>query len=171
MLSKEQIKLVQCAARGAGLRGDRFAPDSRYYLLLSQYKQSRGQRVTSCTQLTLRQMEDFLAICESMGWRHPDKEVDFYRKKLWRYTEQGYCGLSSAQLEAIKHLKGDLGMTDEQLHAFADRMFPGIAFDQLANVQGGKLIEGLKAVLGRRDKKEYKSVAEIAEQYETDQGF
>jgi len=165
MLNKEQIKLVQCAARGAGLRGDRFSPDGRYYMLLGQYRTNRCQKVTSCKQLTRDQMDDFLAICESLGWRHPGKPEGFYRDKV-RHSREVDHAVSYAQIAVIKHLAGDLGMNDEQLGAFIGRMAKGqTSLIQLMDWQAGKVIEGLKAMLGRRDGRTYETVADVAQEY------
>jgi len=80
MLNKQQIILIQMAVKQAGLRTSR--QDGRYRLLLAQYRNPRGKPITSCKELNNSQIDDLLAICESMGWRHPDKKPDHYRKKI-----------------------------------------------------------------------------------------
>lgn len=166
MLNKKQIQLVQMAAKGAGLRGDKYSPDSRYYLLLRQYKQSNGQPVTSCKQLTRDQFEDFLSICESMGWQHPAHGPRYYQnKKKWycNHTES----ISTAQAECIRHLAGDLGMTTENLKKFCLRMTNNL-YDSLTLMSADyawNIIEALKAMLSRRDQKKYKAVADVTAAY------
>lgn len=163
MLNKQQIKLVQTAVRAAGIRTG--GQDGRYRLLLAQYKQSNGKPVTSCKQLSLAQMDDLLAICESLGWRHPKKGENFYRKKIEREIYHG--GTSVAQAEMIKLLAGDLGMTDENLKTFILRM-TGQRTDSLlmaSQSESWKITEALKAMLSRRDGKQYKTVADVAEAY------
>ena len=142
MLNNSQIKLVHVAARGAGLR------DGRYRVLLSQYKQPSGRPVKSSKQLNGRQLDDFLAICESLGWRHPNKGETFYRDRVVKDVYN--AGVGSAMIEAIKHLAGDLGMTDENLKKFVLRMTKGRT-DVLAFAgqrTAWAIMEALKSMLG-----------------------
>ncbi|MFA5187015.1 MAG: phage protein GemA/Gp16 family protein [Patescibacteria group bacterium] len=170
MLNNQQIKLVQMAAKGAGLRGGRYSPDSRYYLLLGQYKQSNGKPVTSCKQLTRDQVEDFLSICESMGWQHPMHGPNYYQNKKRWYSNERTSGISTAQAECIRHLAGDLGMTAEHLKTFCLRMTNHL-YDSVTVMSAEfawKMIEALKAMLGRRDGKQYETVADVAAAYGKD---
>lgn len=169
MLNRDQIKLVQCAARGAGLRGDKYSPDGRYYLLLGQYKQRTGKPVDSCKQLTRAQMEDFLAICESMGWQHPGKEPNHYQKLIARQDTLDRYLATDGQKAAIKALAGDLGMNIEQLKRFLERQTKGAcdSLDLLTGQYAWRMIEALKAMLGRRDHTHYSTLAEAAAEYGT----
>ena len=168
MLNPQQIKLVQMAAKGAGIRTPGF--DGRYRMLLGKYLQPNGKPVTSCTQLTRENLEDFLGICESMGWQHPGKSPTFYRDNIRQYARHGSDGISYAQAECIRHLAGDLGMTDENLKTFIGRMTKGL-YDSLtvmSNYYAWQIIEALKAMLGRRDGKQYETVADVAAEYGKD---
>ena len=95
-----QIRLLQTAAGAVGLR-----QSGQYYLLLAQYLAPDGKPVTSCKQLTNAQIDNFLAICESLGFRHPGKPENFYRNKDARRYEEA----SFAQQAAIRHLAAELG--------------------------------------------------------------
>jgi len=146
MLTNNQIKLVQTAVKAAGIRTRRF--DGRYRMLLGQYKQYFGRPVTSCKQLTNRQLDDLLAICESLGFRMPGKAENFLRNKIIRQTDE----ISFAQMEAIKYLAGDLGWSDIQVEGFVARMtqdqiryLPALTAKQAFNI-----IEGLKNIVNKK---------------------
>jgi len=138
--------------------------DGRYRLLLGQYKQPNGRPVTSCKQLNNSQLEDMLAICEAHGWRMPGKPANHFRFKV--ATESEYA--SFAQQSAIKHLAGDLGWGDEQLAGMLKRMTGGFASNTAALRPGHayKVIEALKAMLGREAGKHYSNLTEIKEDME-----
>lgn len=166
MLNNAQIRLVQTAVRKAGLRTSRF--EGRYRLLLGQYKQPDGTPVTSCKQLNGMQLEDLLAICESYGWRMPGKEANHYR--LLRGLRSGHA--SPAQQMAIDHLRGDLGWNQSQLGGFLKRMTRGRVTNVIALRAGQayKVIEALKAMVGRERGKEYKNLKEIEHDMEVHNG-
>jgi len=160
-LNNQQIKLVQIAVKGAGIRLSK-AGDGRYRLLLGQYRDSRGNPLTSCKQLNTWQLADLLAICESMGWRHPGKEEDFYRTLAANQAEN-VTAASFAQIEAIRHLAGDLGWTVENLKGFIRRMTHEHAHS-LAELQADEahtIIESLKHILSRNDGQTYKDIQEV----------
>jgi hypothetical protein len=146
MLTKQQVKLIQTAVRAAGIRSQRF--DGRYRLLLGQYKQYNKRPVTSCKQLTNRQLDDLLAICESLGFRMPGKAENFLRNKIIRQTDE----ISFAQQQAIRYLAGDLDWNDIQTEGFFARM----TADQIRYLpaltakQAYIIIEGLKNIVGRK---------------------
>jgi len=145
MLNNDQIKVVQIAVRAAGLRHK--DSDGQYRLLLSQYKQPNGSHVTSCKQLNNSQMEDLLAICESMGWRYPGKAENYFRQKIAHDT-----GLASyAQQSAIKKLAGDLGWNFKQLSGFVFKITKH-RVDSTVTLSPGEayaIIEALKSMFLR----------------------
>lgn len=157
-MTKKQIIIVQMAARGAGLRTK--AGDSRYRLLLSQYKQSpSGKPVTSCKQLNNSQVTDFLAICEALGWRYPGHADNYCRAKAAQ-SIYGIGAASFGQQTAIDGLRGDLGWTDQRLAGFLERMTNG-AVSSIAGLtpqQGHNVIEALKAMVGRNEGIKFKSL-------------
>ena len=157
MLSKPQIIMLQTAVRAAGLRGPEF--EGRYRLLLGQYLQPNGEAVTSCKQMNHRQLEDMLAICEAYGWRMPGKEEDHFRLK----RAQKETIASFAQQEAIKYLAGDLGWNEYQLGGLLKRMTNGFITSVvvLSPAQAYKVIEALKAMVGRRAGKQYNNLKEV----------
>jgi hypothetical protein len=159
MPNKEQVKLIQTAAGAVGLRAS-----GHYYLLLAQYKRASGQPVTSCKQLTNSQIDDFLAICESLGWVYPGKTETYCRDKVARYRTRA----SIAQIEAIKKLAGDLGWNELQLKGMIKRMTDGkcnhIAF--LRIWEAYNLIEALKNMLGRISGITYKNLQDVQEHME-----
>jgi len=161
MLNKGQVKLVQTAVRAAGLRTSRF--DGRYRLLLARYKQPNGSAVMSCKELNNYQLDDLLAVCESLGWRCPDKPDNFYRNKVAKTYETA----SFAQQSAIRYLAGDLGLSDLQLAAFLKRMTAGKVDcrSELTPAQAHKVTEALKAVISRKDGRNYKNQQEIESAY------
>jgi hypothetical protein len=144
MLNNKQIQLVQMAVRGAGLRGKGF--EGRYRLLLGQYTLSNGRAVTSCKQLTNEQLDDLLAICESMGWRHPGHAANYFRQRA-AHLEAGLA--SDAQISAIRHLAGDLGWNDENLKGMLRRMWRKAALTDLTGREAWTIIEALKAIVMR----------------------
>jgi len=162
MLNKEQIKLVQTAARAAGLRDGQ--QDGRYRLLLRNYRQYNGCQVNTCKQLNNRQLDDFLAICESMGWRHPDHSETHFRDRAAAADEDS---VSYAQIQAIDYLCGDMGWTKIHLGNFINKMTKDRTGEPfcLSNREAYNLIEALKAILCRKDGAEYKSLGDITEQY------
>ncbi len=161
MLNKQQIKLVQVAVSKAGIRLPK--DDSRYRLLLGQYKQSDKSAVTSCKQLTRPQMEDILGICEALGWRHPGKEIDFYRKRV----DKGADCSSFAQQAAILKLVEDLGWTAQGRETFILRMTNSRAksVTVLSTQEASKIIEGLKAILSDRTGRTYTNLHEVMEDF------
>ena len=167
MLSKKQIKLVSMAARAAGLRGGKFSNDNRYYLLLGQYTQPNGHPVTSCKQLTRDNLEDFLGICESLGWQHPKHGPNHYQNKKRWYSNDITNGVSDAQAECIRKLAGDLGMHEENLKKFFVRMTENNIdnFACMSNTQAWKITEALKAMLSRKDGVDYKTIADVKSAY------
>lgn len=164
MLDKQQIKLVQTAVRAAGIRSKRF--EGRYRLLLGQYRTGSGAPVRTCKDLTNSQLDDLLAICESLGWRHPDKEADHYRKKVNETALTRYA--SYAQKEAIKHLAGDLGWNEVRLKGMIRRMTNGAveSVTELKRNPAFKIIEALKAILSRQTGKSYSNLNQIREEME-----
>ena len=144
MLNNDQIKLVQTAVRAAGLRG-KDIPDARYRMLLGQYKLFRDRKVTSSKQLNNWQLEDLLAICESLGWRIPGKPETYFRDKV----RESECGLASrAQQEAIKKLADDLTWSVYQLEGFIEKFSLKRVkhLDELSVNQAHGTIEALKAM-------------------------
>ena len=166
MLNNNQIKLLQVAVRKAGLRGKGF--DGRYRLLLSQYKQPDGRAVTSCKQLNNWQLDDLLAICESHGWQMQCKAPDYYQKKVASRSQFA----SYAQQQAIKYLAGDLGWDDPQLCGFIGRQTNHKVTNiiTLSPEQAYGIIEGLKAILGRKTGKRYSSLTQVQTDMEARDG-
>ena len=161
MLKGKQIQLVQIAARQAGLRGTRF--EGRYHMLLGQYKQSSGEPVTSCKQLNGFQMEEFLAICESMGFRCKGKPDDHFRQLVSSRGEYA----SPGQKIAIKNLVGDLGWTVVNLNGFIKKMTKG-EVDNISEInsrQAWKIIEAFKNMVSKKTGKKYNSLKEIKDDF------
>ena len=149
-LNTNQIKLLQTAVKAAGIRTA--TDDGRYRLLLGQYRRGSGKPVTSCKDLTNDQVNDILAICESMGWRHPNKSETFYRDKIQNnYTDPAGDFASFAQQSAIKHLANDLGWTTENLNGMIARMTGGHtnSLSSISPHEAHKIIEALKAMFQR----------------------
>jgi hypothetical protein len=159
MPNTEQIKLIHVAARAAGLA------EGRYRFLLAQYKGRSARPVTSCKQLSRGQIDDFLAICESLGWRHPGKSETFFRDKAAQGPEAGVAG--TAQIEAIRSLAGDLGMGAEGIKTFVRRMTKDRtdSLVQLSRREGWQITEALIAMIGRRDGADYKNLADVKAAY------
>ena len=157
MLNNQQIKLVQTAVRAAGLRHKN--DDGRYRLLLSQYIQPNGRKVTSCKQLNNHQLDDLLAICESLGWRYPGKPETFCRDRVVKKSHLASC----AQIEGIRNLAGDLGWNDHQLAGMVERMTKGKAASvvELTPRQGHILIEALKSMLSRQTGITYSTLKDV----------
>ena len=166
MLNNNQIKLVQVAIRSAGLR-TKYC-DGRYRLLLARYCQPNGSSVKSCKQLNNWQLDDLLAICESLGWRYPNKSDDYYRQKV--RDNQLTDGLSMAQLNAIGFLSGDLGWDEIHLNYFLKKMTGQDAAVKLSKMQAFGVIEALKAMYGRKEGKDYKNLKEIQKDTEVSNG-
>ena len=156
-LNTKQIRLVQAAVRGAGLRRKGF--DGRYRLLLGKYTQPNKKPVTSCKQLNNSQLEDLLAICEAHGWRMPGKKENYFQSKRTRNSEHA----SFAQQSAVKHLAGDLGWNDRQLGGMLKRMTGGFASNvtSLSPGYAYRVIEALKAMVGRGQGKQYSNLREV----------
>ena len=157
MLNKAQIKLLQTAVRAAGLRTG--SDDSRYRLLLGQYRGTGGKPATSCKQLHSSQLEDILAICEAMGWRYPGKSENLYRDRV-----ANRCLLASfAQQAAINRLKDELGWDGWDLTGMIKRMtgervkFVG----QLRPAEAYQMIEAMKEMFGRKVGKKYNKLEEV----------
>lgn len=163
-LKSEQIRLIQTAVRAAGLRTPH--ADGRYRLLLAQYTRPDGRPCQSCKELNNWQVDDLLAICEGLGWRHPDKPDDYYRRR----NQTAITWATPAQIAAIRHLAGDLGWTADNLNGMIARMTGGRC-DRLATLtrrDGYVLIEALKAILSRQDGTAYRTLDDAADAY-TDQ--
>ncbi len=163
MPSKQQIRLINMAAREVGLRTKQ--SDKRYYMLLGQYKQSNGRMATSCKQLNNSQIEDFLAICESLGWRYPGKAQDHFREKVAGRDESA---ASFAQQSTIFKLAGDLGWMDNNLAGFVKKMTKErtASVADMSKAEASKIIEGLKNILGRERGRKYSSVTEVQKEME-----
>jgi len=161
MANNKQIKLIQTAVKQAGIRTKN--QDGRYRLLLGQYKKSDGSPVKSSRDLTNRQLDDLLAVCESLGWRCPGKEQDHFRKKAAASNDQVFASFS--QKQAIKHLAGDLGMTDMQRNSFINRMTKhgSMGLSTLSVGHAYNIIEALKAMVSRQDGKKYANVGDVME--------
>lgn len=159
-LKPEQIKLLQTAVRAAGLRTA--GQDGRYRLLLAQYDCS------SCKDLSNEQLDDLLAICEGLGWRHPDKPADFFRTRARAARDSHWA--TAAQQAAIRHLAGDLSWTAANLGGMLHRMTQGRTdcLTLLTRADGYTVIEALKAMLGRRDGKSYKTLSDAEAAYAED---
>ena len=164
MLDKKQIKLVQTAVRAAGIRSKNF--DGRYRMLLAQYRTASGSPVRTCKDLTNSQLDDLLAICETLGWRHPGKSEDHYRKKVNETALTGYA--SYAQKEAIKYLAGELGWDEVRVRGMLRRMTNGKveSLTELKRNAAFKIIEALKAILSRETEKSYSNLKQVREEME-----
>ena len=162
MLNNRQIKLVQKAVRTAGIRKPK--DDRRYRLLLAQYKRPNGSPVKSCKQLNNSQLDDLLALCESLGWRMPGKAEDHFRRKV--ATQETVA--SFAQQVAIKHLAGDFGWNNGQLGGMLKRMTGGFATSAsaLTPAQAHNVIEALKAMLSRERGTRYTTLKQIKDDME-----
>ena len=157
-MNNSQIRLIQIAARAAGLRTK--YSDARYRVLLSQYKRSGGGQVTSCKHLSNSQMEDFLAICESLGFRYQGKPDDYFRAKVAGRRD----GIASyAQQRAIENLAGDLGWNKKQMDGFISKMTKTRTANlvELTPAEAAKIIEGLKNIFSRPLGKKYSSLTEL----------
>ena len=141
MPSNKQLKLIHIAARRAGLIVKK--DDRRYRLLLSQYTARDRTRAKSSKQLNNSQIEDLLAICESMGW-DSGRGATHFRDKVARH---GHLA-SFAQQSAILHLRGDLGWNAENLKGFIRRMTHNTrsSVAELTPKDASKIIEALKNI-------------------------
>jgi hypothetical protein len=162
MPSKQQIKMIQMAAKAAGLRCN--GQDGRYYLLLAQYKRPDGSRVKSCKDLNNSQIEDFLAICESYGWRCPGKEENHFRKKV----AKNHNLASFAQQSAIMKLRDDLGWGDLQLAGMVKRMTNNRtgSITLLSSHDAYNVIEAMKNMFMRSTGKKYSNLCDIKDEME-----
>lgn len=157
MLNNDQIKLVHVAIKAAGI------DDARYRLLLAQYTQANGARVRSSTQMNNRQVDDLLAICESLGWQHPDKTYCYYREKVRRDHPGSHDSPSFAARAAAEHLSADLGWGEQGLKQMISRMTRGRtdSLSSMTHREMYNLIEAAKAMLSRIDKKTYRTLADV----------
>ena len=139
MVSNKQLKLIHIAARQAGLIEKK--DDRRYRLLLAHYKGSNGKPARSSKQLNNSQIEDLLAICESMGWDSGRGATHFRDKS----AAHGYLA-SFAQQSSILYLRGDLGWNADNLKGFICRMTAGVKFSvaELTPKEASNIIEALK---------------------------
>lgn len=163
MLNAEQIKLVQTAIHKAGIRKP--GEDSRYRLLLAQYKDSKGRAIVSCKQLNNWQLDDILAICESHGWRMPGQSETFYRDKTAELTDSNTA--SYGQQEAIKFLAADLGFSSPHLANFI-RYMTRDEKDSVACLspsEAWKITEALTAIIRKQTGIKFKSLAEIRDYF------
>jgi hypothetical protein len=163
MVNNDQIKLMQVAAKAAGLRTP--SQDGRYRLILAQYKKPNGQLCASCKDLNNWQIDDFLAICESMGWRYPGQSETYCRDRAAKAYDGDFA--SFAQRQAIDYLAGDLGLTGEPIKAFIRRMTKQRtdSIVQLTPGEAYKIIEAMKAALSRRDGVNYETLNEVKTNY------
>jgi hypothetical protein len=167
MVTKEQIILIQTAARKAGLRNG--SERGRYDLVLGQYLTRTHLPVRSCKELNNWQIDDFLAICESLGWRYPGKPETYCRDRA--AVSKDSKNISYAQKKAIDHLAGDLGMTGgigfSALCHFIDRMTKHRTdnIDLLTRKEGYIIIQALKAILERNDERTYDNCKDIQSNY------
>lgn len=159
MINEKQIKLIQTACTAVGLR-----ESGRYYLLLGQYQQPGGRPVTSCKQLNQYQIDDLLAICESLGWRYPGKPDNHYRAKVIKNHQLA----SFAQQAAIRHLAGDLGWNEYQLNGMIERMtnHQTSSVSKLTPRQAWVLIESMKTMFGRVAGHTYQNINQIKDEQE-----
>ena len=157
----QQIRLIQTAVRAAGLRTE--SDDGRYRLLLRQYLQSNGQLATSCKQLNNWQIDDLLAICEAQGFRMPGQAEDYFRRK----AAKRHGAASFAQQAAIKHLAEDIGWADYHLAGFIGRMTQQCkrGLDGLTQDEAFKIIEGMKAIIGRTAGKQYTNLNQVKDDF------
>ena len=162
-LKPEQIKLIQTAVRAAGLRDG--LSDGRYRLVLAQYKRSDGTACGSCKDLNNWQVDDLLAICEGLGWRHPGKPEDYYRSRT-RQANGSYWA-TPGQSAAIQMLAGDLGWTEANLNGMIARMTHqrSDCLTLLTRADGYVMIEAMLAMLSRRDGQNYKTLADAEAAY------
>ena len=158
--------MLQTAVRAAGLRGRSSAQENRYRLLLGKYLQSSGAKVTSCKQLNNSQLEDLLALCESLGWRMPGVRETWFRDKAVRNVDGDIA--SYAQQQAIRYLAGDLGWADNNLVGLICKITNGSCegVEQLSSRQAWATIECLKSMLGRQKGKEYKTLKDVRDDAE-----
>jgi len=157
LLNADQIKLIHVAVKAAGMN------NARYRLLLTQYTQANGARVKSCKQMNNRQVDDLLAICESLGWRHPVKPENFYRQKVQRDNHGMSDTPSFAARSAVLHLAEDLGWGKQGLKQMIDRITKGRtdSLSLMTHREIYNLIEASKAMISRLDKKAYKTLTQI----------
>jgi hypothetical protein len=162
-LNRDQIKLLQTAVRAAGIRTRE--SEGRYRLLLSQYKQPNRKPVESSLQLSAKQLEDILAICEAHGWQCPGKAVDHFRKKV---AASAGCS-STAQQNAIFNLAGDMGWSIDGLDGFIGKMTKGRATSVPALSAGDAhmIIEVLKRIMSKRTGVLFGTLEDMAAEFTT----
>jgi hypothetical protein len=148
-LNKGQIQLIQVAVRAAGIRGE--FGDKRYRMVLAQYTKPSGGPCTSSKDLGPEQMEDLLALCESMGFRMLGKSATCCRDKVAMRAIDGHRA-SCGQQAAIRHLAGDLGWDDRQLRGMIERMTGRRCQSELtlSRQDAWQLTEAMKAMLLRQ---------------------
>ena len=139
MVSNLQLRLIHIAARQAGLIVKK--DDRRYRLLLAQYKTADGGVATTSKQLNNSQIEDLLAICESMGW-DSGRGATYFRDKVAAHGTFA----SFAQCSAIDKLRGDLGWNAQNLKGMIGRMtaHSKSSVAELTVRQASNIIEALK---------------------------
>jgi hypothetical protein len=167
MPNNEQIKLIHIAARAAGLINE--TGDGRYRMVLRQYLTHGHMPARSCKDLNNSQIDDFLAICESLGWRYPGKSDTYCRDRAAVSKDGNH--VSYAQKQAIDHLAGDLGMTGgigrDCLAQFNLRMTKQRTgeIDLLTRKEAYIIIQALKAILERHDERTYDNCKDIQSNY------
>jgi len=139
--------------------------DSRYKLLLAQYRDGKGKQITSCKQLNYWQVEDVLAICEAYGWRMPGKSETFYRDKIAQRAEGNTA--TFGQQKAIRFLADDLGFTDLHLANFIKYMTRDekSSVADLTRKEAWKITEAFTAMLRRNTGIQFKNLQEIRDYY------
>jgi len=147
-LNKGQIQLIQVAVRAAGIRGE--CGDKRYRMVLAQYKKPSGGPCTSSKDLNPEQMEDLLALCESMGFRMLGKSATCCRDKVAMRAIDGNRA-SAGQQAAIRHLSRDLGWDDRQLRGMIAHYTQGRCNSELSlsKKDAWGLTEAMKAMVHR----------------------
>jgi hypothetical protein len=161
MVTNDQLKLIHLAARRAGLidaSGDR-----RYRLLLAQYKTPGARPVRSSKELNNFQIEDFLAICESLGFDSGKGPTHYRDLVAGRGNLSGF-----AQRSAIDYLRGDLGWTPEQLKGMVRRMTHDRTDSLFSTTvrEASNLIEALKNMLSRQRGVSYTNLSSITQDTE-----
>jgi hypothetical protein len=159
-LNKGQIQLIQVAVRAAGIRGE--VGDKRYRLVLAQYTKPSGGPCTSSKDLDPQQMEDLLALCESMGFRMLGKSATCCRDKVAMRAIDGHRA-SAGQQAGLRHLYQDLGWHDYQFRGFVDQFTQGRCKSELTLTRQDAwgLTEAMKAMLLRQTGIKAKNLKDI----------
>ncbi len=113
-----------------------------------------------------RQMDDFLAICESLGWACPGKAANHFRQK----NVNNELIISTPQMEAILHLKDDLGWNELQLAGMIRRMTGQLhdSVQYIAPQHAHNIIEAMKNMLARKTGKEYGNLQDVQDDMEVE---